>query len=177
MDPLSITLACIALIGTVAKVSSSVTTFAGDFKNVPKELDAVTLELYSLKVVLKDLARDTVGSDVSPLPTNLKKQILDIIENCDQVIGDIDVCLENHRQSRRGISIYWGFGGKDEIAKHRSSLEAHKSALGLALQVVSLGISRDIQNDTKHIPSVKSDTRRILKELERLRAGLPEDEH
>jgi hypothetical protein len=60
-----------------AEVSSSVTTFAVDFKKVLKELDAVTLELHFLKVVLEDLSRDTLGADVSPLPINLKKQILE----------------------------------------------------------------------------------------------------
>jgi hypothetical protein len=42
---------------------------------------------------------------------------------------------------------------------------------------MSLGISRDIKRDTVHISSVKSDTRRILKELEQLRSQLPKEKY
>jgi hypothetical protein len=103
MDPLSITLACIALIGTITKVSSAVTTFARDCTDVPSELDAVTLELRSVKLVLEDLARNTLGPDKSTLPSNLEQQIIEIVKNCGRVIIDIENCLKKHRKSREGF--------------------------------------------------------------------------
>jgi hypothetical protein len=61
------------------------------------------------------------------------------------------------------------------MAKHRSSLEAHKSALELAVQMVAISIAREIKSDTTQIGALKSDTTNILREIERLRARLPRD--
>lgn len=171
MDPLSITLACITLIGTISKVSTTLTTFVRDFRDAPTELNAVSLELQSVYLVLQNLKRDTVGPTTnSTLPSDLKQQILVIIKNCGRVVRDIESCLKKHRQSRRGIGGYWLLGGgKDDMAKYRSSLEAHKSAIGIAVQVVNVSISRDIKKDTGHIPQ-------ILKELRMLRARLPDED-
>ncbi|KAH6666665.1 hypothetical protein B0J14DRAFT_705156 [Halenospora varia] len=62
--------------------------------------------------------------------------------------------------------------------KLRSSLEAHKSALDIALDMVSLTIARDIKANTEEIrndtAAIKDDTTQILAEIARLQARLPE---
>jgi hypothetical protein len=64
--------------------------------------------------------------------------------------------------------------------KFRSSLETHKTALGLALDMVAITIARDIKADTEEIrkdtaviKDIKDDTTLILEEIARLQAQPP----
>ncbi|KAF1937646.1 hypothetical protein EJ02DRAFT_49134 [Clathrospora elynae] len=165
MDPLSVTVSCVALVTAASKVSYSLTNFTREWRDASGDLGAISRELLSFQVVLENLIKDTVGSKESALPPNLRLQIIGILMNCNRVVDDIEASLNRHAQSRLGKGGYWTFGGKDEMAKHRSSLEAHKSALEIALEMVAISITRDI----------KSDTTRILEEIERLRKRLPLD--
>jgi hypothetical protein len=176
MDPLSISVSCITLITTISKASWTLTTFVREFKDAPADLAAIALEMQSIQVVLGNLARDTAGSSANTLAPSLQQQIVEIISNCNKLADDIVASLTAHSRSRLGKRGYWTLGGgKDTMAKHRSSLEAHKSALELAVQMVAISVARDIKSDTTQIGALESDTTRILREIERLRARLPRD--
>jgi hypothetical protein len=117
-------------------------------------------------VVTVSLAKDNVGSKVSAEPPNLKLQIFGISKNCNRVVGKVEASLKQHVRSRLGIGGYWTLGGgRDDIAKHRSSLDAYKSALEIALGMVTISIARDNKSDRTH----------ILEEIERLRKRLHVD--
>ncbi|EMT61126.1 Chitin synthase A [Fusarium odoratissimum] len=64
------------------------------------------------------------------------------------------------------------------MEKLRSSLEAHKSALELALDMISLSLTKDIKVDTTEIrndtTAIKDDTALILQEIAQLQARLPD---
>ncbi|KAF8861307.1 hypothetical protein BDZ45DRAFT_740374 [Acephala macrosclerotiorum] len=66
----------------------------------------------------------------------------------------------------------WVMGGKDDMAKLRSSLEAHKSALEIAFDMATMTIAREIKADTQEIridtSAIKADTTQILAEIARL---------
>jgi hypothetical protein len=177
MDPLSITLACVTLIGVVSKVSTSLTTLSRDFRDAPSELKATALGLSSVQAVLVNLTQQTSGPGGFALLSDLEQHIINIIKHCSVVIADIETCLQKHMQSRRGVSGYWLLGGgKDELARHRSSLEAHKSAIQIALQMLAVNSLRNIARDTAPIPQIQDDTRRIFIEFKQLRAQIPADE-
>ena len=64
------------------------------------------------------------------LAVNFHRQISEILTNCDGVVGDIHTTLKKHTKSRLGRRGYWTFGGgKTDLNKYKSSLEAHKSTL------------------------------------------------
>ena len=138
MDPLSISLACITLIGAISKTSTVVTNFVRDVRGVKTELDGVSRELQSLKAVLETLANDAGDPTNSFLPETLKRQIAGIVTNCMGVVVEIEHSLEMHEVTGLAKAARWKAIGHGDISKLRSSLEAHKSALEIALDMVTL---------------------------------------
>src|ERR1700761_1149775 len=136
MDPFTIATTALSLAGTITKVSLTVNTFVRTVREARNDLDAVSRELLSLKTVLELLADDAnhAPSD-KPIPPNLEKQIKGIINNCDGVVNDVAALLRKHEG---GIvnGIKWAISGKDDVVRLRSNLEAHKTALELALDMV-----------------------------------------
>ena len=138
MDPLSISLACITLIGAICQTSIVVTNFVRDVRGVKNELDGVSRELQSLKVVLEILADDTKDGSKGPLPETLKRQIAGIVKNCMGVVAEIELTLKRHEGTGLAKAARWTAIGQGDISKLQLSLEAHKSALEIALDMVTL---------------------------------------
>ncbi|KAH3912720.1 hypothetical protein HBI56_155850 [Parastagonospora nodorum] len=180
MDPLSISVSCITLITTITQVSVAVTNFVREVRDARGDLDAISRELVSLKSVLELLAEDTEGPHTATLPERLKDQIIDILKNCKHVVTDVEASLKKHSASRLGRAGHWAVGGgKGDMTKFRSSLETHKTALGLALDMVAITITRDIKDDTQEIrkdtAAIKDDTALILEQIAQLQAQLPQN--
>ena len=181
MDPLSITAASIALLGTVAKTSLAVTSFVRGCREARADLSSISGELTQLHLVLDLLKDDTAVSDTRVIPESLQAQILSIINNCSIVIGNINTVLDKH--SGKAGPAKWVASGKAEAAGLRISLEAHRSSLSLALELVSITMSKAIMTDVAAVRDgvhdIKNDTRQIpeiLAELTRLRATVSSGE-
>ncbi|PMD29641.1 hypothetical protein L207DRAFT_593211 [Hyaloscypha variabilis F] len=155
MDPLSITTACVGLVGSVTKISIQISDFVRKAREARGDLDRVSRELVSLKTVLEILSED--AGTGKGFPDSLK-----------------------HAGGGITPAVKWTLFGRDDMDKLRSSLEAHKSALDIALDMVALSITREIKADTQEIrndtSAIKEDTTQILAEIARLQARLPEDE-
>ena len=136
MDPLSIATGCLSLVGTITKVSLTLSAFVRTARDARNDLDSVSRELLSLRTVLELLAEDTKSTS-NPVPQNLEKQISGIVGNCDAAVQDIERSLQKH-ETKKMASINWAWSGREEMARLRSTLEAHKSALELALDMVAL---------------------------------------
>jgi hypothetical protein len=121
---------------------------------------------------------------------------------CGNVIVQIEKCLESHAGARLRAGVKWSLAGKGDMEKLRSTLEAHKSALDIALEMVTLyelktwdvdnfasagltvwarTLTREIKTDTAELrndtSAIKDDTEQILLEIARLRSRLPKDEY
>lgn len=136
MEPLSITTGCLSLVGTITKVSLAINTFVRTARDARSDLDSISRELLSLKTVLELLAEDTQGKPRA-IPQTLEKQIASIISNCDGVLQDIERALQKYGKVKLA-SAKWAWDGRDEASRLRITLEAHKSALELALDMVAL---------------------------------------
>ena len=136
MDPLSITAACVALTTTVAKTSSLVTTFIRSVRAARSDLDGISRELASLTTLLELIAEDT--EDVNVLPETLRKQIAGILSNCQIVLVAVQRLVERYSGSGVIRASKWTLAGSEDVTKLRLSLEAHKSALEIALEMVTL---------------------------------------
>jgi len=140
-------------------------------------LTTVSRELSELTIVLELLKDDTAASDDSVIPEPLQKQILSIITNCTTVVSKINNVLDSYKEGSKISTIKWVVSGKGEIASLRMSLEAHRGSLNLALELMSISVSKAIKHDNSAIHDtvveMKEDTSQIpqiLAELERLRA-------
>ncbi|KAK1757184.1 hypothetical protein QBC47DRAFT_378573 [Echria macrotheca] len=175
MDPLSITTACLTLLGTVGKTSLAVATFIRGCREARSDLTSISGELTQLELVLDLLKDDAAVSDDRVIPESLQMQVLSIINNCSAVVDRINAVLQKH--SGKTGAAKWVAFGKSEVAGLRMSLEAHRGSLNLVLELVSVSLSKairddvavvrtdvhDIKQDTGHIPE-------IMAELTRLRA-------
>ena len=144
MDPLSITATCVGLASTITRTSLVVISFVKDVRSTRSDLDVVSRELSSLKIILELLAEDVNDSTTLSIPQTLhipqtlQKQITGIITNCTGVVVDIEKTLVEHGGGRMNKAAKWVASGKSDVAKLRLSLEAHKSALEIALDMVAL---------------------------------------
>jgi len=189
MDPLSISATCIGLASTIARTSLVVIGFVKDVRAARADLDAVSRELLSLKTVLELLADDVNDSTTQSIPQTLQKQIAGIVTNCTGVVVDIEQTLKKHEGGKLNKAAKWVACGKNDVTKLRSSLEAHKSALETALDMVTLTLAREIKADTQEIlndtsaikedtaqiSAIREDTSHILAEIARLQEKLPRD--
>ena len=80
-------------------------------------------------------------------------QVVSIISNCTAVVAKIDTVLIGYKEKSTISAIKWVTSGKGEIGGLRMSLEAHRGSLNLALELMSISMSRAIKEDTSGIRS------------------------
>jgi hypothetical protein len=136
MDPLSITVACVSLTASIGKTSLAVTTFVRAVRSARGDLDGVGRELASLTTLLELISED--AKDIDSFPKPLRKHISGIITNCELVLLEIQRLIEKYDQPGFIKSSKWALTGSEDVAKLQLSLEAHKSALEIALEMVTL---------------------------------------
>lgn len=136
MDPLSITTACISLTATITKTSITVSTFVRAVRSARGDLDGISRELGSLKTLLELLAED--AQDADNFPETLGKHIAGILSNCDLVLVEVQRLVDKYNKPGVAKAAKWTLAGSEDVAKLQLSLEAHKSALEIALEMVTL---------------------------------------
>jgi hypothetical protein len=136
MDPLSITVACVWLTTAIAKTSLSVTVFVRTVRAARSDLDGVSRELASLTTILELLAED--AKDIKNFPETLRKHITGIVANCELVLVEVQRLITKYDKPGVIAGSKWALTGTEDVAKLQLSLEAHKSALEIALEMVAL---------------------------------------
>ncbi|KAM5385150.1 hypothetical protein ACJA88_002997 [Fusarium oxysporum] len=151
MDPLSIATGCATLISTIGSLSLSINSFVRTCREARGDLDRVARELLSLQKVL-ELIQEDVADESKTFPTTLEQHVSGIVTNCNSVVVELQECItkyggDNRLKSKAG----WAINGQGDVAKLRSNLEAHKAALELALDMISLHVTKEIKNNTSAI--------------------------
>ncbi|KAI1877701.1 hypothetical protein JX265_003709 [Neoarthrinium moseri] len=177
MDPLSITTSCLALLGALTQTTTTIIQFIRDCREARGDLTSVTQELSDLRIVLELLKGDAAETDGDiPLSGALRTQSITVINNCGDVAAKIERVLVNLRGSRIG-AVRWVLDGKKEVFILKQSLEAHRGALSLALEMVHLSVTKAVKEETGAIredtKAIKQDTAQILEEIARLRERIP----
>jgi hypothetical protein len=137
MDPVSISASCVGIISGIVAVTASIVTFVGDVREARKDMDGVRRELGSLQLSLSALSDEDkrFGFDKQPA---LKENLFGVVHNCGTIVDDIGKLL--HAMDTGGTlkKMKWATTGKVSIAKLKLSLEAHKSALDIALDLIAM---------------------------------------
>lgn len=182
MDPLSITVSCLTLIGVASKTSLAVTTFIRGCRDARSDLMSISGELTQLQLVLELLKDDTDVTGDRIIPQSLQAQILSIIANCSDVVDKVNKVLQNYATKTGPAK--WTTYGKTEVDGLRMSLEAHRGSLSLVLELVSVSLSKAIKEDTaatrSDVRDIKQDTSHIphiMAELAELRAAVAAGGH
>jgi hypothetical protein len=132
---LAVAVACASLTSSIITLSKQIVTFASDFRDARKDMEAVSRELSSLTLCLKSLHDD---SSKFQLPVSLQQNLVGVLRNCDDVTKEMRELLQMLSSENLGRRVQWSIGARDEMNKLRSRLEAHKSAIDIALDMISM---------------------------------------
>jgi hypothetical protein len=132
---LAITAACASLISGVVTLSKQTSSFVSDVRAARKDMDAVSRELSSLTLCLEALRDDS--SKIS-FPKSLQQNLFGILRNCDDVTKEMQDLLSKLSSESLRRRMQWSLLDRDEMNKLRSRLEAHKSAIDIALDMISM---------------------------------------
>jgi hypothetical protein len=88
MDPISLTTGCVGLVAAIAQLTTSISTYIARVRSARADLDGVSRELLSLKIIL-DLLQLDLADDAVNFSDSLQRQVSGIIINCTSVILEI----------------------------------------------------------------------------------------
>jgi len=138
-DPLSIVGTAISLAATIGRVVKDVEQFMRQVREARADMDGISRELWSLRAALEMLA-DDVKSGVT-VPQTLE----DILKNCAEVMARLDATLQKYNSERLRVRVKYVWSGKETISSYRSTLAAHKGALDLAVDLITLSVLMSLQ--------------------------------
>ncbi|RMJ15707.1 hypothetical protein CDV36_004617 [Fusarium kuroshium] len=148
---MEIAAASIAFAQAADKTIGTIRGFIVDCRDARSDLSAVNRELSDLKLtlnILEDLLPDGRQTK-DPLPSSIRDDIRSIIKNCLDVAKEIDDVLLGNRGRFEAVS--WAAKGKQKVNSLRAVLEAHRRALNLAVDTITLAMTKSIKNDTEYI--------------------------
>ncbi|KAI1421346.1 hypothetical protein F5Y12DRAFT_768317 [Xylaria sp. FL1777] len=161
-------------ISATQKSSIAIYKFTRGCKEARSDLTKITQELSELALIL-ELIRDSNDAAPETLPEALQVQVKAMLESCVNLVGDIEKVIVSC-SGRAGV-LRWTLVEKENVKAIKTSLEATKSGLSLALDAANLSLAKDIKNNTDAIQGdtaeLKRDTEEILEGIRRLRLQLP----
>ncbi len=131
----SITAGCFAVSNAISRTTLGVPTLVRALRESRAELDAISSELHSLDGVL-DLLKD----DASSIPSDMARRTPEVLWQCTAVVNELGgylAALNSVRLSKNDRRSQW-VATRKHMATLRTTLEAYKSTLGLALDLVAL---------------------------------------
>jgi hypothetical protein len=138
MEPLSIAIGCVSLLTGVSKLTIQISTFVASVRDARKDMAAVSGELSSLSLCLETLRDDSNRIDY---PAGFRENLLTVLKNCDTVTAEMTTLLDKLSSANVLRKVQWTAMGRDDMNRLRSSLESHKSALEIGLDMTSLYVS------------------------------------
>jgi len=127
---------CDALQAAIATLSELIPAFIFQFRAARVDLDGISRELASLRIILALLAVDSNDGIPVVLSDRLQSQIRGIVVNCTNVISDIESSIESSINSEKSMD--WSISAKQIMVTHRPVLEAHRCALEITLEMLPL---------------------------------------
>ena len=139
MDPFSIAVTCTALVSTITKLTKTLTSFSRRVRESRHDITVIVQELVSLITTLEYLAEDMSDPEnCKKLPPSLVSQMKGLLAGCDKVVMQISQSISKFDSDGLIVRTQWAITGHEDMEKLRSSLEAHKSALAIGLDMLLL---------------------------------------
>lgn len=139
MDPLSIAASALSVASGIGSAIITVHSFFKVVREAKHDLEAVSHELSSVKTVLELIDYDCntgVWNNLG-IQKQLQDQLLANIEKCGVVAQEIDDLLKKYLTDSKRRRIQWAIEGRRDMEKCCSRLEGHKSAIDMAVEVMT----------------------------------------
>ncbi|KAE9363827.1 hypothetical protein N431DRAFT_521181 [Stipitochalara longipes BDJ] len=156
MEPLSITMAVIGLLKTANEVSSGIARFVSSKNNGSKEIRDVKTTVDTLRSVLLQLQLLLLNHgkiDERRSSMILVDELVATLTACVMTFSDLDSCVEGLESDERlGIlgSVRWA-SKSAELRRYERNLEAHKTSLGLIVNILSCQSAHNLANDAAEL--------------------------
>ena len=135
MDPFSVSTACIGLVAAVAQLSVQIKGFISQTRDAPAEWRAVITELDSLSFGLHNVGECSKFVELSEA---YRSQFVTTAQNCHEVVEEMKLLLDKLSSGGFFKRAEWALSGRDKMLSLKASLEAHKSAVILAVTTTHL---------------------------------------
>ena len=122
---------------------TEINSFVSAVRDARADMAEVNRELSSLSFSLSILQED--ASKIS-YPASLEKSLVDVLGNCDRVTTQMKALLSQLSSMKSRRRVQWDAEGRGEMNKLRSSLEAHKSAIEIALEMGAMYVVLRFKN-------------------------------
>ncbi|KAK3376979.1 hypothetical protein B0T24DRAFT_620216 [Lasiosphaeria ovina] len=152
MDPFSITVGCLALLGAVRKATAHLSAFTKAFREARPEMLAVSRHVQELENILQLLKHD--NDSKSCASSRLQEScglIQTLINNCFDVVEELNSFMQGCQTNTRYDRLAWSMGGKVAVERMDNALQGHVGRLKLALDIQSNTVTLDIKEDTAAI--------------------------
>ncbi|KAH9903605.1 hypothetical protein F4778DRAFT_91360 [Xylariomycetidae sp. FL2044] len=153
MDPLSITMACVTLIGVGWKGGKVVTSFLRKRRSLEPDLDGIIQEFESIIFMAELLEQDFIKTIPPPLDTILSG----LIHESTSIMRDIINLMKETN---------WSSSETVELKQLRGELRANGAALGLIIDAMKLTVLNNVHADMYIIQHTQQ---RILHEAEQIK--------
>ena len=128
---------CVTVLSTVASLSIQITSFVSQVRDARRDMDTVSRELSSLSSCLQMLHDDCAGGQVN-YPQKLQQSLVEVLRNCEGVLEEMQELLKKLASGNIGRRVQWSLTGRDDMMKLKSTLEAHKATIDIALNMVEM---------------------------------------
>jgi hypothetical protein len=133
MDPFSVTVGCVSLLGAVTQTITRIAEFTKSFQDARSELISLHGHLEQLQHILELLYHDSSSGDASVCAmTDADDQIKDQINNCLDILDELGRLVDSYRGSWIGR---WALTGKPAAENIGRVLEGCIDRLQLAVNV------------------------------------------
>jgi hypothetical protein len=133
MDPLTITATSISLAFKAGSLAQEIYKFVNNVRSARYHMDCVAQELGSLKMALEMMAEDAKTPNIT-----IPMAIGNILKNVEEVLGRLEKTLEKYNQDREVVRVKYVWSGKETMIDQKNSLSAHRDALNLAIDLMTM---------------------------------------
>ena len=148
MDPFTVTTACIGTIAGISQLTSQITNFIRQLKDAQDDMQAVLAQLGAVAKGLEQLRDESTKINY---PEDLQQRLIDMVRDCDTVVTSMQRVLDEASNATTARRLQWTLTGKNNMTKLSSRLEAHKTAVVVAVSVASLCLNTGLKSNTDQI--------------------------
>ncbi|OTA97078.1 hypothetical protein M434DRAFT_66317, partial [Hypoxylon sp. CO27-5] len=170
-DPLSISASIAGLVTLADVVFLRLMKYVRSVKNAVKEVEELAREINVLGGALNSLSR--LARSFDDEPADNKKFRMHHIEACSDILADIQKKLKKFDSNSLKRKAAWPFQSehikelRDDLARHKQSVDLALSANSMELLLRSLAREEDLQKTTSEILAAVEKTREITSRIHR----------
>lgn len=146
MDPFTIAATCGTVVSKTGSLAISITHFLSDVRDTKDDIDLVLRELASVQLCLAALSSRGQHQGLD-LPEEMRQQIGQILVNIDFIVTKMEEQIRKLGSYSLKRKMQWAFSKKEDIIKFRTSLEAYKTALEVALTTHTIAMLTQLTAD------------------------------